>query len=1087
MSEALAAGTHAERSAEPADAAERARALDPARSFIVQAPAGSGKTELLIQRFLVLLARVERPEEITAITFTRKAAAEMRKRILEVLRMAREEPRPAAAHRARTWELGRAVLARSDAMGWAIQESATRLRVQTIDALCAALTRQMPVLARFGSQPESIDDATLLYHEAARATIEQVEEDSALAASVARVLEHLDNDAQRAATLIADLLARRDQWMRLLHLADERSALEAILAGLCRAGIEKARDLLPPGHACPGADDLEGWRRLVDGYLTKEGEWRARGVPEAVSAREGLLEALRGVRALPKPCYDDAQWEVLSAMLDMAKVAAGQLKVVFAARGQADFTEITQAALRALETPEGPTDLLLALDYRIRHILVDEFQDTSYSQFELLRRLTSGWSEGDGRTLFVVGDPMQSIYRFREAEVGLFLRARRDGIGAVGLEALRLTANFRSQAGIVAWVNETFARVLPEDEDIARGAVPYSASVAIRPAHADAVTVHAFFDNDARGEADEVVRIARAALEGPGSAQAASTVGILVRNRAHLAAILPCLRAAGLRYHAIEIEPLAGRPLVQDLVALTRALWHLADRTAWLAILRAPWCGLSLADLWRLAGIDADADAEAARRARHDPPLAWDLLRDDAVVERLSPEGARRARRVREVLAASLAARRRGRLRDAVEGAWMALGGPACLATTADMEDVESYLDRLGAVEEGGSLADLEHFELSLEKLFAAPDPAASERLQVMTIHKAKGLEFDTVIVPGLGTAGRSDERRLFVWMERAAARSPQAVEFLLSPLDASGSETDPIYRYIRALDRDKEALQDARLLYVAATRARRSLHLMGDVKWDADEGAPCAPRKEALLHHLWPAVSGRFTGGPRAPSARVEVPGEVARVDTIERLRESALTFAAPPPVALRVAAKPRAPGDDIEFSWVGETARHAGTVVHRWLQRIAQEGIDAWDAARIGRMRPAFRRALAARGVNEADLEGAAARVAGALASCLEDPRARWILGPRADARTEHRMTLFVAGELRAVAIDRMFRDGGKLWIVDYKTSTHEGGALDAFLDRELERYRGQLEGYRAAFAGEPVGLGLYFPLVKGWREWS
>jgi hypothetical protein len=82
---------------------------------------------------------------------------------------------------------------------------------------------------------------------------------------------------------------------------------------------------------------------------------------------------------------------------------------------------------------------------------------------------------------------------------------------------------------------------------------------------------------------------------------------------------------------------------------------------------------------------------------------------------------------------------------------------------------------------------------------------------------------------------------------------------------------------------------------------------------------------------------------------------------------------------------------------------------------------------------------------------------------------------------------MTLSVDGKLRAVAIDRMFRDAGALWIIDYKTSAHEGGALEPFLDRELERYRPQLEGYRAAFSGEPVRLGLYFPLVKGWREWS
>jgi ATP-dependent helicase/nuclease subunit A len=139
------------------------------------------------------------------------------------------------------------------------------------------------------------------------------------------------------------------------------------------------------------------------------------------------------------------------------------------------------------------------------------------------------------------------------------------------------------------------------------------------------------------------------------------------------------------------------------------------------------------------------------------------------------------------------------------------------------------------------------------------------------------------------------------------------------------------------------------------------------------------------------------------------------------------------------------------------------------------------------VDSLRPAFRHALAARGVNEADLEQAAQRVAGALHGCLDDARARWILGPHEDARTEHRLTLLVDGRLRAVAIDRMFRDAGQLWIVDYKTSAHEGGDRERFLDRELERYRPQLEGYRAAFGDEPVGLGLYFPLMKGWREWS
>src|SRR5258708_25056461 len=141
------------------DQAQRDRALDPSRSFIVQAPAGSGKTELLIQRFLALLGRVDRPEEIAAITFTIKAAAEMRLRAFDALRAARDQPRPEAPHEASTWDLARAALVRNDALGWELEESADRLRVQTIDALCMSLTRQMPVLSQFGGQPDIIEAA----------------------------------------------------------------------------------------------------------------------------------------------------------------------------------------------------------------------------------------------------------------------------------------------------------------------------------------------------------------------------------------------------------------------------------------------------------------------------------------------------------------------------------------------------------------------------------------------------------------------------------------------------------------------------------------------------------------------------------------------------------------------------------------------------------------------------------------------------------------------------------------------------------------------------------------------------------------
>ena len=548
---------------------------------------------------------------------------------------------------------------------------------------------------------------------------------------------------------------------------------------------------------------------------------------------------------------------MLEAITELLKRAVGQLKLVFQSRGQVDFTEVSQRALLALEDSEGPTDLALRLDYQIRHLLIDEFQDTSISQFELLARLTAGWTPDDARTLFAVGDPMQSIYRFREAEVGLFLRARAEGIGNVVLEPLELSANFRSQAGIVDWVNAAFARVMPEREDIASGAVAYTASRAVHPRRdGDAVEIHPLFAGGAPGEAEEVAKLVAGIASASAGAAQRPSIAILVRGRSHLREIVPQLKQAGVAFRAIEIDRLDDRPVVQDLLALTRALAHRGDRLAWLALLRAPWCGLTLADLHALAGTETNADAASTRSGETgedmaqqagDPlpgPLSsqstvWELMHDPARLAALMLDGRLRLVRVRSVLAAALGARQRASLRDAVEGCWLALGGPACAASATELEDAETYLDHLESEEDAGAIADFEAFAQDLDQLYALPDLAAGEdAVQIMTIHKAKGLEFDHVIVPGLGKRPPAEGKKLFLWMERPAQpdasarrRAGAGTKLLLAPIEETGADGDPIYAWIKQLAAEKADHEDGRLLYVAATRARQRLHLFGETR----------------------------------------------------------------------------------------------------------------------------------------------------------------------------------------------------------------------------------------------------------------
>ncbi len=1064
------------------DSAAREHALDPERSFIVQAPAGSGKTELLVRRFARLLGTVERPEEVLAITFTRKAAAEMKKRVMIHLTA------DGAPHARKAAEL------------------APRLRIMTIDSLCSSLTRQLPVLARFGAQPgiAEREEADTLYDTAATRTLALLESrdrnTAPLAQYVARLYAHLDNDVGAATRLLAGMLARRDQWLRRAGDPPTRAELEAAFQS------ERARLLAAACDLHPDASP-----ELAEKVLTKAGTWRKRPpAPADMVGNEPLREALCALLpgSLPPERYDDAQWEALEAILALLKVAAAELKLVFAERGMADFTEFAQGAVRALGTSDDPSELLLRMDAGVRHILVDEFQDTSVSQWELLERLTAGWEPGDGRTVFAVGDPMQSIYRFREAEVALFLHARHEGLGSVMLEPLTLQTNFRSQAGVVDWVNEAFTQVLPAEEDEASGAVPYSPAAPHPDNHAlpgPAVQWHAFFE---RGdEACRVVQLVQAAR----ADKFDGTCAILVRNRTALTDIVPELERAGLRFRAVEIEKLGEKQVVQDLYALTRALLHPADRIAWLALLRARWCDLTLVDLHALAGpIQApQADPAAAGELpveRQSTRLSghlsiFECLHDAARLARLSPDGRLRVARLDAVLAPAMAGALRGSLRERVEGTWLALGGPACVNERTELEDAGIFFDQLDRLEDAGDLADLADLEAGLGDLYALPDlEAVDTDLQIMTIHKAKGLEFDTVIVPGLDRAPRTGDRPLLAW------KSQPDGQLLLAPINETGDGDEPMFSYVRDQARRAEDTEAGRLFYVAATRAKSRLHLLGcvkphkhDAKLTEDDGAVRKPSRHSLLGRAWMVAEEFFQSpfmpdGTPAPDASHSAAPNGATNDAagieataLKRLPADWSKPAPPPDAAWPAPIETSRGSEQIEFSWAGETARHIGSVVHRWLQRIAEDGLQNWNAARVGGLQKAFRDELSAHGVADNELPAAATRVATALANALDDERGRWLLGPHQDRRNEYRLTAVLDGERRNLVIDRTFVDAdGRRWIVDYKTSSHEGADIEGFLDREQQRYRTQLERYAAQMVEKDKSLGLYFPMLTGWRQW-
>ncbi|MDA3895982.1 MAG: UvrD-helicase domain-containing protein [Desulfobacteraceae bacterium] len=1139
-----------------ADVDQRAAALDPTRSFIVQAPAGSGKTELLIQRYLKLLGTVAVSEEIIAITFTRKAAAEMRHRVLEALERGKDNAVPGEPHTRKTWELAKAAMARDERFGWQIALNPSRLKIQTIDSLCAGLTRQMPFLSEFGAQPDITDRPDVLYREAARNTVAELESDFRWSPAIEALVRHLDNNLAKIEALVAAMLSKRDQWLRhMAHTSDPgglRNMLEQALAGVIEDSLKDVKEKFPgPGQeilflsaqfaaknlkkvgsaslicgcenltVLPGCStaDVEGWLGLAEFLLTQKGEWRKSvtkniGFPAPSSAKnnkalkqelqeakdtivdylnrlegeDAVAEALNRVRMLPDPAYTDDQWAIMQALFEMLIVAVGHLKLVFQAAGEVDFSEIGLRASRALGEPENPTDLSLSLDYRISHILMDEFQDTSFTQYELVERLTGGWMPGDGRTVFAVGDPMQSIYAFREAEVGLFLNAWENGLSQVELTPLTLSVNFRSQKGIIDWVNDSFFKVMPGNVDITTGRVSYSPSAAFHPLlDGQAVTVHPFLTQGIEKSREKEAKTVVDCVKNARKKDTDGTTAILVRGRTHLIDIVAALKNAGERFQAVEIDSLQNRPMITDLISLSRALSHPADRISWLAVLRAPWCGMTLNDCFALVdGAPNQTVLELIQSQRH--------------FENLSSDGQKRLKRFREILIPAVENRNQKPFRRLVEGVWISLGGPACVFESSELEDADVFFDLLEQHAGNDVLSDFSALEDAVGALFARPDAAADDTLQIMTIHKAKGLEFDTVIMPGLERRPPNPSTQLLLWLERAVGHKK---DLILAPISETGEDKNKIYQYIGKIHDEKRSYEDSRLLYVAATRAKKYLHIMGGVKISSKELEVRKPAAKTLLLSLWPAVDEIFYKMNQViyhdknrppPSVKEDEVPEAIIVPHIRRLTEEWELPDAPADVKW-------AAGDDksteiaevtetLEFDWAGEAARHVGIVAHAWLKVIAENDVNTWDADRIAAMAPMFKLDLARSGVGNSEIDAAVKQVAETLRNAVEDDKGRWVLADHRQSANEYALTGNVDGKIVSVKIDRTFVDENDVrWIIDYKTGSHTGGSVEAFLDREKERYQGQLEMYKRLMGEKEereIRLGLYFPRLSGWRSW-
>ncbi|MGQ0442985.1 MAG: UvrD-helicase domain-containing protein [Methylophilaceae bacterium] len=1093
------------------DAENRLKALE-LQSFIVEAPAGAGKTELLTQRYLKLLSRVHEPEEIIALTFTNKASAEMRNRIFQSLETAEKQIPVDAAHKQQTRDLANNALKQAQQRGWQLLTQPSRLRILTMDTLCSSLARQMPLLSRLGGQPRLVEDASAHYNEAAQLALSQVAQEENLQAPISTVLGFMQNDVEKLGKLLAQMLAKREQWLHLTGtqttlegagiITQCQQALKACIEEKLRLALQSfpanyqaklmpvvrfAASNLDGGHAYAqlidwsmplgsSVDSLPNWLVLKQFLLTKGNFRKANGLnvtfgfpanhPDKTKHLQTFADVcdliadpnpLESLGDLPVISHDEIHENsiIVQAFAQLLQLAAAHLWTVFQTANEVDFVAIAQSAIYALENEQGPTDLALRLDYKISHLLVDEFQDTNATQMTLLEQLTQGWQPHDGRTLFCVGDPMQSIYRFRKADVSLFLQAAEHGIGQIQLNPLKLYRNNRSQPSVVEWINHTFENLFPSQDNEREAAIRYRPFIASCAQDADeGVTVHALTieKNAERGDAKTLeARYIADLIKKEQKKNPTQKIAVLVRSRNHLRELVSEIHKNHPRisFQAVNIEELNQRQTVQDALSLTRAMLHRADRVHWLNILRAPWCGLTLADLHALC-----ADNHHA--------TIWQLMQEDRL---LSEDGQLRLTHIKNVLNEAFLAQGRIPLRRWLESTWLKLGGGRTLVSIGDNRDVQAFFDLVEKLAQGYVL-DFEQLETAMGKLYARPDVNATEHLQFLTIHGAKGLEFDCVILPALNRQARHPESPLMLWEKVSVNGKTQLLAAPFSKKKTNGTPT--IYDYIKQLEALRANNETMRLLYVAATRTKRKLHLVATATQKEGQSSLA---QNSFLALLWPKLEINFTypqmmETPTQPTSRLaEYTSKLMRLAQVEP--PSVFTVTAPKSDYTTVSIHRDEINHFLEVNRYFDA--DVGILTHFYLQLIVNRNLSDWNNQRLKNLHPVMHYWFISKGYADKISNEGALIVITHLETTLASAQGQWVLQSRLHAESELAIDYIENGQFSRKIIDRTFIEENTRWIIDYKTTPLDESIKPDAIKHVAENFRDQLHTYANLFKAE------------------
>ena len=1053
------------------DSIQRQKALDIRSSYIVQAPAGSGKTGLLVQRYLKLLTICDEPENVIVVTFTNKAVSELIERVLNALR-AVDKKKPVSHYERITYNLAFLVIQRCKQKNWQLLQIPQRLKISTIDSLFNLIVNLYPDIKQLMPLRIMADrwEQNKVYRLATEQTLLMIDESMQYSNDVASLLLYFDNNIEKFCRMVTYMLAKRDQWLRCLYKDDNLDFLKNTITEIINEHLRLLKDeaqkhiddnffkliaassqychikVLP--NAC--TNDLTKWQHIRMLCLTNSGEWRKTITKRQgfdVSAKEEknkfikVLQRLQECNLLKELLYeldflpdaDFTQKDILITILNVLKLAVAHLKLLFIHESAYDFIEVALLANNALDNSDNISNVALFFDYKVEHILVDEFQDISYPQFSLIEKLITNWLPQDNKTIFLVGDPMQSIYRFRESHVGLFLLVKENGIANIRPQLLQLSTNFRSIKSIVNSNNNIFAKVFPQKDDIIRGAISYlKANAKSNVEDASAITFFPFFEGQYENEALQVLNI----INNTFKQASQDNIAILVRSRKHLTKVIELFKAKKVNFEALKIDVLQDHILTRDLLVLTKALLNLGDKLAWLALLRSPWCGLLLKDLLVIAD--------------DDDLVVYQKLVNTTIIAQLTADGQKRVAYIRQCLFNIIDNNKeRFSFVELLTHAIEQLGINKYLSMSEILLK-EQFLQIVHICEQQDIL-DIQSITDILSDRYASSTTAC---VKLMTIHEAKGLEFDTVIILGLGRIPPSDKDPIIRMKEFTNKK------LLLAPIKSFNTNVDnsKTYNYLKFIENKQNKFETMRLLYVAMTRAKKKLYLLGAVR-KLQKGKPLAANKASFLQLLLPFYENTFQNMQAVAKDDLSLLQEPPK---LKRFKQINISFE-------KYKFEKATTAYDMNFELLFKSI--LGILVHQYYEHNLFYPDKKDITAR-----------LAEKGVAPDKIDEYVAQIITLLTNTEQDIKFNWLFKKRKSTLVEAE---FFSGTNKSIIVDRLFIDKDILWIIDFKTSqplTNE--SINEFIKRQQKKHSEQLLFYQEVIKNiypNKIKCALYCPFVK------